>query len=632
MATIGQQEKFRIEGDPNAYLRTATGLFKFAPGELEKDIKRGFDPSKLKTIQSSEVEQLFKDIIDEGSKRYNVEKLGGFKNETGFGPGVLQAGDVKGYLGRQALGTLPTRQQELAGNVQGLTSGSALSKAQPAPQASQFPAAGQTVGDLFTHPQTGQTFNWKTGQLINDPNKANQPTAEAQPAQPSLNIASNLSPGSTGQDVKTLQDYLVANGYMTQEEVNTGYGTYGTKTTAAVAKLQKDLGVDTAGYAGYFGPLTKKALGSQNTGGQTGVVNVQEPTTTSNTQNLMNPPKTAADIQSALNQNQSYAQQAIAAMTPTQQEQDLTTQLKNMRAQFEVDLAKNNQQTIPTSFLTGQANEATRLEAAKEGQLTAQIANLQQQRGYILQTAQALDANQKNQFATMLELLQGVDPNTLTPAMQKQVSDLAVARGIPPALVFAGMQTTFTEQELDNAYKQAQIDDKNAPTTESTPTSYREWELAGKPGTYANWLAEQSVKAPTSAQQTVATYATRLEQANPIIDSLENYMVKLSPISFESQRLLPSYLQSNEYKQFDQASRNFINAVLRRESGAVISPSEFDNAYKQYLPRPSDDAKTLANKKANREVVYQSFKKSAGSAYESVGDLLGDSDPLGLRN
>ena len=66
----------------------------------------------------------------------------------------------------------------------------------------------------------------------------------------------NLQPGQTGTAVKQLQDYLVSIGYMTQAQVNTGYGTYGPKTTAAVTKLQQDLGVDNSTGPGYWGPRT----------------------------------------------------------------------------------------------------------------------------------------------------------------------------------------------------------------------------------------------------------------------------------------------------------------------------------------------------------------------------------------
>ena len=82
-----------------------------------------------------------------------------------------------------------------------------------------------------------------------------------------------LYPGSTDTaNVKKLQDYLVGLGLMTQAEVNTGYGIYGPKTTAAVTKLQQQLGVDTsAGGVGNYGPKTSAAAvgasSNQNTSG-----------------------------------------------------------------------------------------------------------------------------------------------------------------------------------------------------------------------------------------------------------------------------------------------------------------------------------------------------------------------------
>ena len=131
-------------------------------------------------------------------------------------------------------------------------------------------------------------------------------------------------------------------------------------------------------------------------------------------------------------------------------------------------------------------------------------------------------------------------------------------------------------------------------------------------------------KPATQAEQKVATYAARIEQANPTLSRLQPSIVKMNPIQFETQIKMPSYLQSAEIKQYMQAARNFINATLREESGAVISPTEFAEAYRQYLPRPNDDAKTLQQKADNRQIVYGSFKKAAGNAYQSVEELLGD--------
>jgi len=70
----------------------------------------------------------------------------------------------------------------------------------------------------------------------------------------------NLTPGMRRTSVKQLQDYLVSQGYMTQAQVNTGYGIYGPRTKAAVIKLQNALGIDNSSGPGYWGPITIGAL------------------------------------------------------------------------------------------------------------------------------------------------------------------------------------------------------------------------------------------------------------------------------------------------------------------------------------------------------------------------------------
>jgi hypothetical protein len=75
-------------------------------------------------------------------------------------------------------------------------------------------------------------------------------------------------------------------------------------------------------------------------------------------------------------------------------------------------------------------------------------------------------------------------------------------------------------------------------------------------------------------------------------------------------------LLSPESKQALQAQRNFINAVLRQESGAAIAPSEFTNAQKQYFPQPGDDKETLKQKSDNRKRAISNFKTSAGPSVE----------------
>ena len=61
---------------------------------------------------------------------------------------------------------------------------------------------------------------------------------------------------------------------------------------------------------------------------------------------------------------------------------------------------------------------------------------------------------------------------------------------------------------------------------------------------------------------------------------------------------------------------NFITAQLRRESGAVISDSEFANSYELYFPSYGDDASQLEQKRQLRNTALNNMIGSAGEAYE----------------
>lgn len=67
----------------------------------------------------------------------------------------------------------------------------------------------------------------------------------------------DLSRGASGDDVRRLQTALVRLGHMTQEQMNTGPGTFGPRTFAALQSFQQHHGVPATGF---YGPLTRAAL------------------------------------------------------------------------------------------------------------------------------------------------------------------------------------------------------------------------------------------------------------------------------------------------------------------------------------------------------------------------------------
>lgn len=71
-------------------------------------------------------------------------------------------------------------------------------------------------------------------------------------------------------------------------------------------------------------------------------------------------------------------------------------------------------------------------------------------------------------------------------------------------------------------------------------------------------------------------------------------------------------------QQVEQAQRDFINAVLRKESGAVIAESEFANARRQYFPQVGDSPEVIAQKAAARRAAIAGLSQAAGPALPRV--------------
>jgi hypothetical protein len=131
-------------------------------------------------------------------------------------------------------------------------------------------------------------------------------------------------------------------------------------------------------------------------------------------------------------------------------------------------------------------------------------------------------------------------------------------------------------------------------------------------------------KSLTDGQAKAVAFASRMENSNQIIDELAKAGREVSTPGSRAGYGIGSAInaiQPDKAQQLDQAKRDFINAVLRRESGAVISPSEFDNAENQYFPQFGEGESVKANKAKNRRIALEGMKADIPS---SMGDATGD--------
>lgn len=161
----------------------------------------------------------------------------------------------------------------------------------------------------------------------------------------------------------------------------------------------------------------------------------------------------------------------------------------------------------------------------------------------------------------------------------------------------------------------------------------------------------------TDSQGNAAAYGMRMREANDLMNKLESSGTKNTGIikntigsvvgvfPFIGDKLtegvgsmmnpLPGLLggPNSEQQQLDAARRNFVTAVLRKESGAAISPSEFANEEKKYFPQVGDTDAVLKQKQKSRELAIKAMSIQAGPGAKYIPGAQGSmsgSDPLGL--
>jgi len=139
-------------------------------------------------------------------------------------------------------------------------------------------------------------------------------------------------------------------------------------------------------------------------------------------------------------------------------------------------------------------------------------------------------------------------------------------------------------------------------------------------GQQPNQPGQPTINAPERAnvaQSLAGGFAGRMTASGKILDTVAGEGASWLGRTAEGLPL-GNYAQTPEYRSFEQARRDFINAQLRRESGAAIKDSEFESADKQYFPMPGDDPAVMKQKSQNRQLAIQAMQQAAGPAYKAT--------------
>jgi len=137
-------------------------------------------------------------------------------------------------------------------------------------------------------------------------------------------------------------------------------------------------------------------------------------------------------------------------------------------------------------------------------------------------------------------------------------------------------------------------------------------------------------KPMTESQSNATAFGKRAAEANNLLKNIENSgtttsggfrtvvsgtlgAIPLVGENLESKSYSAlNFTASDKQQQTDQARRNFITAILRKESGAAIAASEFANEEKKYFPQIGDSDKVIKQKQQARDLAIKALEVQAG--------------------
>lgn len=154
----------------------------------------------------------------------------------------------------------------------------------------------------------------------------------------------------------------------------------------------------------------------------------------------------------------------------------------------------------------------------------------------------------------------------------------------------------------------------NPRTAQAVPVMGANGQVAGKPGgpktlnegqAKANIYGGRMMEADAVLSKLAKEGTIRPGGIKQTLEGIAGAIPLIGSGLSEAAGSATNFTQSAEQQQVEQAQRDFVNAVLRRESGAAISPGEFANAQKQYFPQIGDKDPTLEQKARNRALATQ---------------------------
>lgn len=222
-------------------------------------------------------------------------------------------------------------------------------------------------------------------------------------------------------------------------------------------------------------------------------------------------------------------------------------------------------------------------------------------------------------------------------ALQQRLANLSRALAIPniSASARAALQSELenTRNMIQRSDRREDIEFRRQERMDTRAARHAELDLKRQE-------RADAVEKQTGEQANAATFSTRMNEANKVISdpSIFGAGLGVSGGAREMVKNIPGVgnalagagAQGPKFQQYDQAKRDFVNAVLRKESGAAISANEFANAERQYFPVPGDSQEVIAQKAKNRATAIDTIAQGGTNTFRKAFSEKRAEQPQGV--
>lgn len=147
----------------------------------------------------------------------------------------------------------------------------------------------------------------------------------------------------------------------------------------------------------------------------------------------------------------------------------------------------------------------------------------------------------------------------------------------------------------------------------------------GFDGTFEEWTMKkaqlQGGGKLTEGEGKSTGFFGRMSASNDVINKFEQEGLNLGQTLAGGVPLVGNFMVSENYQQLKNAQDDFLRALLRKESGAVISDEEIATYGPVYFPQAGDGPQVLEQKRQNRERQINSMRLTSGKGASQLEQM-----------